>query len=54
MRAAIRAKRARDCYFSMSDSEGEDIYSREMITELVEDDEISPVEQGFMEGYLGI
>ncbi|AJF62300.1 MAG: hypothetical protein QT11_C0001G0144 [archaeon GW2011_AR20] len=30
-----------------------DIYNRKWLNELVEDDEISSDEQGFMNGYLG-
>jgi len=29
----------------------EDIYSQELREDLIEDDEISPWEQGFMDGY---
>lgn len=36
-----------------SDEEELDIYTEEGINEFVDDDSISPTEQGFMKGYLG-
>ena len=53
MKSCARPKKARILNSRYTHYPEEDIYSEEGSLNLIENDEISPIEQGFMYGYLG-